>query len=187
MSNIIAIGNGPSVIGKGQGGIIDNFDVVLRINNFVIDGFEKDIGTKTSIWARSDSPKVQKLDFSLFDQVLFCLPPNNYKNEIRMTRVKSLLTPNCQIISKVFVFALQKEMALPKKKWPSTGAIAIKWLLSKYKKISIIGFDCFAASKNPPRHYYDSPNSSMKIIGHHTVLEKAFINKYVRSKRIEVL
>lgn len=49
MNNICIIGNGSSSL-KENGEFIDNCDLVIRIKNFKIKGYEKYIGSKTNIW-----------------------------------------------------------------------------------------------------------------------------------------
>ena len=50
--NSILIGNGKSILGRSLGSKIDDFDNVIRLNNFKIKGFEDDLGKKTTIHAR---------------------------------------------------------------------------------------------------------------------------------------
>ena len=50
MSNIILIGNGPSVKKREFGDLIDSYDTVVRFNWYHIKGYEKNVGTKTDHW-----------------------------------------------------------------------------------------------------------------------------------------
>ncbi|XP_043935400.1 CMP-N-acetylneuraminate-beta-galactosamide-alpha-2,3-sialyltransferase 4-like [Protopterus annectens] len=45
----VVIGNGYSVINSSLGELINQHDVVIRINNGPVKGYEKDVGTKTTI------------------------------------------------------------------------------------------------------------------------------------------
>ena len=47
---ICIVGNSPCVKGQGLGYAIDKFDYVCRINDWVVKGHEKDVGTKTTHW-----------------------------------------------------------------------------------------------------------------------------------------
>ena len=49
----IIISNSRSILKKEYGKLIDNFDVVIRLNKCVTDGYEKYIGSKTDIWSAS--------------------------------------------------------------------------------------------------------------------------------------
>lgn len=44
---LIIVGNGP--ISGDYGALIDSYDVVVRINNYVLEGFKRIVGTKTTV------------------------------------------------------------------------------------------------------------------------------------------
>ena len=44
---VVIVGNGGSHIGSGNGKIIDSFDKVVRLNKYLIEGHEEDVGSKT--------------------------------------------------------------------------------------------------------------------------------------------
>ena len=44
--NVIVVGNSKELLTKPMGHVIDTFDIVIRLNNFKIDGYEKYTGTK---------------------------------------------------------------------------------------------------------------------------------------------
>ncbi len=48
------VGNGRSVLGSGAGPAIDKFGTVIRFNDYQIDNFEQDVGSKTDLWVVSD-------------------------------------------------------------------------------------------------------------------------------------
>ena len=45
--NVIVVGNSKELLTKPMGHVIDEFDMVIRVNNFKINGYEKYTGTKT--------------------------------------------------------------------------------------------------------------------------------------------
>lgn len=47
----IFVSNSPIVLEKKLGSIIDTYDIVIRCNNFEIEGYEEYVGTKTDIWS----------------------------------------------------------------------------------------------------------------------------------------
>ena len=181
---IIAIGNGDSVLNHKFGNKIDDFDIVLRTNNYKIEGYEEYIGKKTTFWARSDSKGIINRDFKQFQKVLFCLPLRNFSDKKRMDYVKSVFTKNSEIVDKNIVMAAQQKIESPNYSWPSTGLIALEWLLSKYEKVHIFGFDCFRKSDGFPRYYYNNREIISKIIGHKFIDEIKFINYYKKKGRI---
>mgnify|MGYP003646202630 CR=1 FL=1 len=50
-SKVIIIGNSPSILDHERGNTIDSYDVVIRINNCPVVGYERFIGKKINIWA----------------------------------------------------------------------------------------------------------------------------------------
>ena len=45
---VAIIGSGGNVIGKNKGTYIDSFDYVIRFNKSITDGYEEDVGKKTT-------------------------------------------------------------------------------------------------------------------------------------------
>jgi hypothetical protein len=63
-TRIVVVGNGHKLSKVMQGLLIDQYDVVVRVGDFKIRGYEPYVGTKTTIWtlagcdrARRDAPK----------------------------------------------------------------------------------------------------------------------------------
>lgn len=54
---VIVVSNSPVVLEKKLGEKIDKFDIIIRINDFEINGYEEHVGTKTHIWASYSAPK----------------------------------------------------------------------------------------------------------------------------------
>ena len=59
---VIVVGNSTSILKKEYGEIIDSYDIVIRVNRCITQGYEKYIGKKIDIWAttRTDSIKSRK-------------------------------------------------------------------------------------------------------------------------------
>ena len=179
---IIIIGNGPSVLKEKKGKIIDSFDKIIRINNFVIDNYEEYVGIKTNIWYRSDAPDIYNYNLNNFEKVYFCLPPANFNKKDRIGRIKKIMINNCKIIPKKMVEELIKKCNLGKK-WPTTGLITLYHILKKYDNYSIhiYGFDCFL--KNNYKHYYNNEKNISK--GHKNIKEKLFIQNYINEGKLK--
>jgi len=47
--SVILVGNGESLLGSNMGEVIDSYDTVVRFDGLNIEGYEKDVGTKTDI------------------------------------------------------------------------------------------------------------------------------------------
>jgi hypothetical protein len=52
MSELVVVGNGPSLLGSRLGSKIDAFRHIVRFNGYRLEGFESDVGTRTTIWSR---------------------------------------------------------------------------------------------------------------------------------------
>jgi SAM-dependent methyltransferase len=50
-ANVVLVGNGPGVLQRKLGPVIDTFDEVIRFNNYHIEGFESHVGTRTTLWS----------------------------------------------------------------------------------------------------------------------------------------
>jgi len=66
------VGNSPCEKNFGKGQEIDGHDVVIRFNNYTIQGFEKDYGAKTNVWARVYflNESIDRQDIDEYDFVL---------------------------------------------------------------------------------------------------------------------
>lgn len=173
--NIVIIGNGPSVLEQEAGELIDTFTHVVRINDFKIQGYEKYLGNKTTIWSRSNSPRTKERNWNDFKYVVLFSAPWNYRNtgKILSNKVNGFLYPK------------QKSQELKKevntKGWPSTGLMTMHYFLNIYDCIYIYGFDFFKT----PKHYYETRNVYCKK--HQGDNEEKWVNKYVKEGRIKFL
>lgn len=68
---IAVVGNGKCELGLGKGEEIDNHDIVIRFNNYQIEGREADYGTKTDVWVRDGSNKIKQRSIAPYRFVLF--------------------------------------------------------------------------------------------------------------------
>ena len=51
MKKIVIVGNSGEALGSKKGPLVDNCDIVIRMNDFVTKGYENDLGSKTDIIA----------------------------------------------------------------------------------------------------------------------------------------
>lgn len=47
---VVIVGNGGSSLTKKNGTFIDESEIIIRLKNFVLEGYEEYVGTKTTIW-----------------------------------------------------------------------------------------------------------------------------------------
>ena len=87
---IIIIGNGPSVLDKENGKLIDSFDKVARFNTFKNDSeYSKFVGTRTDLWfinaknIRTRSPEIIKMmDNVKYEKILVEQNPYDPKDKL---------------------------------------------------------------------------------------------------------
>jgi hypothetical protein len=190
---IIVIGNGSSVLNHQYGELIDSFPDVVRFNDFKTEGYEKFIGSKTTIWARSNSKRTKERDWGIFDSVLVASPEWNYGNINRIVKGKD----NATVISQEQALALQQELKLPgrvvkrglaeKRGWPSTGLLILNYLIDKFETVYIHGFDCFKKEEGFSRHYYNNKERMSITHVHREDKEKEWIDKNIESGKLKTL
>ncbi len=154
--SIILVGNGPSILDYKKGKEIDNFDMVIRFNNFEIDEFSESTGTKTTIWARNNSNGVFKRDVSSFKEIWIVSPEWNFGNtkKIASEFKKSFVIPQKTAKEIQQTIDLKGIRARDKRDigWPSSGIITLYHVLKTQKDsdIYIHGFDHFKGEN----HYF---------------------------------
>ncbi len=165
---IIAIGNGSSVLNYKFGHLIDKFDEVARFNLFEIKGYEKYIGTKTTIWFRNSGPMKER-DESQFKEVIVQAVdyPNEWTDHSVYDRYIKVDDDTIAEIRAVVETSFNL----------STGIQALGYLTRKYGKISIHGFDVF----DPPRLYFQSEIINVR----HSTDEIKYID-YLKKKELVV-
>lgn len=168
---IIVVGNGPSVLKHEFGDIIDNFEEVVRINHYVPS---KNVGKKLTIFAHSTYQTKIYEDVPLLAKEILIWNQTNVKD------YKSYKTITNTIIDKDPIETIMKNKfkfnKYPKGPWCSTGIAILMYLINKYDRICIYGFDHLEKSKQ--LHYFESQikNSSE----HSSDLEKKFVEYYLK-------
>ena len=131
---IAVVGNGPSEIGKGKGKEIDSHDIVIRFNNYRVEGFEQDYGSRTDVWIKcsSDDIKHEIKD----DNIELIVYEPDYMHHMVIDGYLDVL--NSKDIS-VDYFDFDDHFVLRKKLniFPSTGLVAIEKIMSKCNAASV--------------------------------------------------
>ena len=175
---VIVIGNAPYEK-ENMGEIIDNYDIIVRFNNYPDNGYGKHIGEKTDMWCVSDSTYVKNKKLinsrnSIKDK--YIVSPYNYKKEhdsIIDTDFKKLLEKRDIDIPSKYNF---------KDSWPSTGLLVLFYLINKYDDLTIFCFNGFDKDKKSI-HYYEN----LKQWGHKNELEKYVLEDLINQKLIKRL
>jgi len=192
-NKIIIIGNGPSALNRKMGSIIDTFEDVVRINDYKIKGFQKYIGSKTTIWARSNSNRTKDRKWNNFKKVIICSPEWNYKNTKRLLKRKE---GQGIVIPRNKSLLLQKKLDLPGRVrkngkwlrgWPSTGLILLDYLIEQYECIYIYGFDFFKKINGHARHYYNNKEKMIATYVHDYDKERQWVDDKKKAGKIKEL
>ncbi|XP_069488273.1 lactosylceramide alpha-2,3-sialyltransferase isoform X2 [Ambystoma mexicanum] len=181
----IVLGSGSILHGLQIGQAVDQFDIVIRLNNAPVKGFEKDVGNKTTIrMTYPEGAPVSEHEYhhnGLFVAVLFKSADFRWlqamlKNESlsiwsRMFFWKQVVE-NIPVQSKQFRILnplIVKETAIdilqypePQNKWwgwekniPTLGVTAVVLATHLCDEVSLAGFGYDLRQPRAPLHYYD--------------------------------
>ena len=189
---IILIGNAP--IEKQNGVQIDQFDIIVRFNEFKIEGFEKFIGTKTTHWFVSgliynkykDIAESEYAKLSIENKFVVMLD-----SSIRNISDKRFDIVTSYMTNKIFPRDIYNKYFKPDatkcdKKYcyydyPSTGLMAIFYFLYiQSEPIYLSNFNFF--DKNNDLHYYN--DKKLLSYGENPNYEKEIITRLVENKKI---
>jgi hypothetical protein len=201
--SVVVVGNAPTLLFKELGKIIDSHDIVIRMNGYVIEGYEKHVGTKTNIYSRSHSPAYPPYNAEDYDE--FWVKPQwkKWKNRYGFMPLKNMK----ENMSKYHELSFSKFKSYNKNKKivnEGTGLSTIRYAINRFNKekdnpISIVGFNCFTGveSNNSQRiHYYlKEPSNVYKLfkknnfknLNHSFSEEKETIIKLIDKKLVKPL
>lgn len=163
---IAIVGNSGVEIGTSNGAAIDSHDIVIRFNNFHVEGYEQDYGKKTSVWMRSGNNEVADSKIDEFDYVAYEFDYVVYEFDY----VHTMLNKNViDIISRHTAYDPQKLFYMDstiknsiRNRFgianPTSGFLFFYYLytvLGTCKNIDLYGFS-FKTGNRDKKHYYDN-------------------------------
>jgi hypothetical protein len=191
---VILVGNGSSVVDYKMGEYIDSeFDLVYRINRFKTEGFEKCVGSRVDGWFLADTgvqwlhnptPMVEgSTRVNEFEYVFICMPKFKHNpNGLPLTETIQLLPTDIED-------KINDNIDL-NPQWPTSGLIAIQFLLNNYNEIFIHGFDN-QNDKYKYTHYFDegdegrlTENWRKPRTDHNFNKEKEYLNLLRKEKKV---
>ncbi|XP_069744790.1 type 2 lactosamine alpha-2,3-sialyltransferase-like isoform X2 [Narcine bancroftii] len=207
----IVVGNGGVLRNSSLGKKINTYNVIIRLNNGPVIGYENDVGNKTTF--RFCYPESIFNDRNEFDAnttmvfVPFKSIDLRWLKEMLLKKKVSLRgfwkkTPmeliyknsqirilNPSIVQKAafHLLKLPKVVTWPKPpQYPTTGIIAISMALTMCDKIHIAGFKYDAKNPNSTLHYYgnETMKAMKKMLYHNITAEQALLTKLKSSKTI---
>lgn len=146
---VYIIGNGPSVLLSELGKQIDDTDIVVRLNDFNVTGFEKFVGSKTDIvFTCRLNEYIDRMN--QFPVVITCLLMNPLNG---VTIPDTVLQQVNQAITWEYVDKLLPVLGLMPGCYPTTGFLCVLHMIRCYGHVNIIGFDGLG---NGNQHYYET-------------------------------
>lgn len=193
---MIIIGNGPSVLDKENGKLIDSFDKVARFNTFKNDSeYSKFVGTRTDYWfinaknIRTRSPEIIKMMDNVKYEKIF-VEQNPYDPKDKLLKYFPELKDNRKVdFCDIDLFnEIQNKHFNPKgmNPHPSLGLQGINLLANKYPEyeLYIIGFDSFNTNKI---HYMDKKEVNDTNVKHNLKKEINFLEHLIKKNNIQKL
>lgn len=195
--SIALVGNAGYLADLNQGDAIDQYDVVIRMNNFRVTGFEKFLGKKTDVWLTNFYTDInfQNLD-ARKAKTLLSSSPNNF----RKLRNRGISIRHGQLHTHALCKLGRREVFVPTLPWfekqiaqigryPSTGACGILLLLEHLLPISgsiyITGFTFFQCRS----HYFTQavvdPSTNHDAKREQSLLTDRLL-PYIQNGRIQV-
>lgn len=144
------IGNGPSALRHELGARIDRAAHVIRLNDFRTAGFERYVGTKTTLLFTCRLNEYLET-IHQFPEVVLCLLMNPLDGVTVPDRV--IRAPNVvDAVTWQAVEAMLPTLQLREGCYPSTGFLAVLYALQRYGHVCLTGFDGLGGGN---RHYYE--------------------------------
>ena len=194
---IVIVGNSPMVNSYNFGDSIDSFDIIVRCNNFVLEGYKKFVGSKTDFVFITPACMPNKLLFDIPGFKINCLCIGAFQSEVaaqeRMNRdngVQLSISDLC-IISDNYISELISDIGLEYGKWPSSGILAIDWFLKIFDsfpceyQLFYHGFSFYKESSKGLKHYF--PVTTKRDDVHDFILESRYLKKLQCSKQVKSL
>ncbi|XP_024841187.1 CMP-N-acetylneuraminate-beta-1,4-galactoside alpha-2,3-sialyltransferase isoform X8 [Bos taurus] len=208
----IIVGNGGVLANKSLGSRIDDYDIVVRLNSAPVKGFEKDVGSKTTLRITYPEGAMQRPEQYEHDS-LFVLAGFKWqdfkwlKYIVYKERVsasdgfwKSVATrvpkepPEIRILNPYFIqeaaFTL---IGLPfnnglmgRGNIPTLGSVAVTMALHGCDEVAVAGFGYDMSTPNAPLHYYEAVRMAAirESWTHNIQREKEFLRKLVKARVI---
>ncbi|XP_034168335.2 ST3 beta-galactoside alpha-2,3-sialyltransferase 3a isoform X2 [Pangasianodon hypophthalmus] len=211
----IVIGNGGILSNKSLGSRIDEYDVVIRLNGAPVSGYEKDVGTKTTMRITYPEGAIQKTELyeksSLFVVSAFKPPDLKWLRQIvfkekprgtdgfwkSVARVVPREAADMRILNPYFIQeAAFQFIGLPHNNGlmgrgniPTLGTVAITMALHNCDEVAVAGFSYDMSNLHAPLHYYEKLKMSAirDSWTHNIPKEKEFLRKLVTAGVIQDL
>ena len=186
---VAVVGNSDFEIGKNSGEEIDSHDIVIRMNNYRTENYEKDYGKKTDVWIHGFGDKAVE-DKTLNHEYLYAAVAVNY-NEIPVLTDDHLDIFYRNMIERKIPYSeldpvAYKEIGYIYKIFPSTGFAVIYTLYKWGIDFDVYGFSFLEKKLKTDylTHYYekDEPNRIILPNPHKYEKENIILNGIVNGR-----
>uniref|UniRef100_A0A8C2ACW0 Lactosylceramide alpha-2,3-sialyltransferase n=1 Tax=Cyprinus carpio TaxID=7962 RepID=A0A8C2ACW0_CYPCA len=188
----IIVGNGGILSNKSLGSRIDEYDVVIRLNEAPVSGYTRDVGTKTTLRITYPEGAIQKTEryekdslfvFSAFKPLDFkWLRQMVFKEKLQGTEgfwksvahfvprqpseIRILNPYFIQEAAFQFIGLPQNNGLMGKGNIPTLGTVAITMALHNCDEVAVAGFGYDMNTPHAPLHYYETVKmSAIKEVG----------------------
>lgn len=168
--NILLIANGESILNNDLGNKIDQYDCVVRFNDFIVENNESKIGSKINYWVLNENNFSNILENNYetiaINKIILLIAINydnaSYYNEllqhIRNENLKIIKDksesnnkkPIIKIIPKKYNLYIQNNFDF-NNYYPSIEFLALIYFLNEFKNITLHGYDFKIANANNMR------------------------------------
>uniref|UniRef100_A0A672QVL9 CMP-N-acetylneuraminate-beta-1,4-galactoside alpha-2,3-sialyltransferase-like n=1 Tax=Sinocyclocheilus grahami TaxID=75366 RepID=A0A672QVL9_SINGR len=182
----IIVGNGGILSNKSLGSRIDDYDVVIRLNEAPVSGYTRDVGTKTTLRITYPEGAIQKTEsyekdslfvFSAFKPLDFkWLRQMVFKEKLQGTEgfwksvahsvprqpseIRILNPYFIQEAAFQFIGLPQNNGLMGKGNIPTLGTVAITMALHNCDEVAVAGFGYDMNTPHAPLHYYETVKMS---------------------------
>jgi len=173
------IGNSPSLLKNRHGATIDGFATVIRLNDFVIEGYERDLGTKTDYWYSSANRQASPHRPSVQQAKTLLMQPHARQfpdiAAFSKGRLGFELAPEDSGYLAPCVKMMSEHLSYP---FPSTGFRMIQILeFLVQQPFTAFGFDFFSSGE---MHYFDTGETHLQVGEVHAIdFEKDLVEQLI--------
>ncbi|XP_016086553.1 CMP-N-acetylneuraminate-beta-galactosamide-alpha-2,3-sialyltransferase 1-like [Sinocyclocheilus grahami] len=187
------VGNSGNLLGSNYGPLIDFHDFVMRTNKGPTEGYEKDVGSKTThriVYPESavdldNSTHLVLFPFKILDiQWLISAFTTRHITQT-YTKVPSTIKANkdkVMILHPEFIRYVYDNWAERHDRYPSTGFLSLIFALHICDEVNVFGFG--ATSDGIWHHYFDKTLTSYEISVHAGRFENETINRLQQENKI---
>lgn len=181
---VILVGNGPCLMHSEKGKHIDRFDEVFRFNQFRVKGFERHVGSKTTVYCTFGRGILPGDIEQRTEKVLLTFAQAKPAFEARWMYP----VPRSYYRELTNEIEAASQMPKPRRLQPSSGYLVARWLLDtgQTDHVTLAGFDHFSREKDG-RHHYWIPRRFGRPKEHDGEVERQSLAAYVQQGRIEYL